>query len=74
MATDLTAEAQLDAVRAAYTAVARSKTDKDDATRVALAFGYSKDDLLDGDDAHMGLSCGNPVATAGIREVRHRSH
>jgi hypothetical protein len=42
-----------------------------DSNRVAKAFGYTADQLQSiPDEAHMGLSCGNPVATASIKEVR----
>jgi hypothetical protein len=41
-----------------------------DANKVAEAFGYTAEQLDSvPDGAHMGLSCGNPVATATIKEV-----
>ena len=41
-----------------------------DANKVAAAFGYTSEQLnAVPDGAHMGLSCGNPVATATIKEV-----
>ena len=41
-----------------------------DANKVAAAFGYTAEELNSvPDGAHMGLSCGNPVATATIKEV-----
>ena len=41
-----------------------------DSQRVAQAFGYSPEELQSVPaEAHMGLSCGNPVATATLREV-----
>ena len=42
--------------------------DKED--DIALAFGYSAKDLRAlPDKANLGLSCGNPVAHANIKEV-----
>lgn len=42
--------------------------DKED--EIALAFGYSAKDLHAlPDKANLGLSCGNPVAHANIKEV-----
>lgn len=41
-----------------------------DAERVANAFGYTSEQLQSvPDEAHIGLSCGNPVAAASIKEV-----
>jgi hypothetical protein len=41
-----------------------------DASNVAKAFGYTEEQLKSVPDAaHMGLSCGNPIATASIKEV-----
>lgn len=41
-----------------------------DAERVASAFGYTPEELKSiPAESHMGLSCGNPVAAASIREV-----
>ncbi|TWT74278.1 arsenite methyltransferase [Allorhodopirellula solitaria] len=54
-----------------YAAVARSGLNNDsDAVRsIASAFGYSADDLKSlPTQANMGVSCGNPLATAGLRE------
>lgn len=53
-----------------YGAVARSSLSNDSAAvrSVAQAFGYSEDDLASlPAQANMGLSCGNPVAIAGLR-------
>lgn len=39
---------------------------------VAKAFGYSEDELADiPKESNLGLSCGNPMAMASIREVSH---
>jgi arsenite methyltransferase len=57
-------------VREKYAAVARSATSGDQAgvRAVAEAFGYTAEELAAVPaDAHMGLSCGNPVATARLR-------
>jgi hypothetical protein len=41
-----------------------------DSQRVAQAFGYTPEELQSVPaEAHMGLSCGNPVAVATLREV-----
>jgi hypothetical protein len=38
---------------------------------LARAFGYSSEDLVSlPEKANLGVSCGNPVAVAGIKEVR----
>jgi len=64
------AEQILESVRAKYGAVAQSTlSSNDDGVRaVAEAFGYSPDELTSiPAAANMGLSCGNPTATANIR-------
>jgi arsenite methyltransferase len=64
------AEQVLDAVRSKYGSVAESKLSNDDAgvKAVAKAFGYSAQELTSiPAGANMGLSCGNPTATAHIR-------
>jgi len=61
----------LDSVRAKYGAVAESSLSSNDAgvTAVAEAFGYTAEELTSiPAEANMGLSCGNPTATAHIRE------
>jgi len=61
----------LHAVQQQYGAVARSGLSNDSAAvrAVAQAFGYSADDLASlPPQANMGLSCGNPVARAGLKE------
>lgn len=58
------------AVQAHYSLCSQGKSDQY-ATTVAEAFGYSKDELQSiPTDANLGLSCGNPVALASLREVR----
>lgn len=38
--------------------------------QVATAFGYNLEDLRSiPEGANLGVSCGNPLATAGLREV-----
>lgn len=67
----MSSESILDAVQDQYGAVARSKLSNDSAAvrSVAQAFGYSTDDLaLLPSQANMGLSCGNPVALAGLQK------
>jgi ubiquinone/menaquinone biosynthesis C-methylase UbiE len=60
----------VDAVQEKYAAVARSALsgDSEGVRRVAEAFGYSPEELESlPAEANMGLSCGNPVATAKLR-------
>jgi SAM-dependent methyltransferase len=58
------------AVKSKYGAVATSglSTDDDGVRAVAEAFGYTPDELASiPAEANMGLSCGNPTATANLR-------
>src|SRR6202046_2946610 len=60
----------LDSVRSKYGAVAESTLSSNDAgvKAVAEAFGYSAEKLTSiPAEANMGLSCGNPTATAHLR-------
>lgn len=42
-----------------------------DSHRVAKAFGYNPEELQSiPSESHMGLSCGNPVAAASLKQVR----
>jgi arsenite methyltransferase len=64
------AEQVLDSVRSKYESVAQSSLSNDHAgvKAVAEAFGYSAEELTSiPAGANMGLSCGNPTATAHIR-------
>jgi SAM-dependent methyltransferase len=64
------AEQVLDSVRSKYGSVAESSLSNDHAgvKAVAEAFGYSAEELTSiPAGANMGLSCGNPTATAHIR-------
>ena len=63
-------EQLLDSVRSKYGAVAESILSSDHAgvKAVAEAFGYSPEELTSiPAEANMGLSCGNPTATAHLR-------
>ena len=65
------AEQVLDSVRSKYGSVAESDLSNDHAgvKAVAEAFGYSAEELTSiPSGANMGLSCGNPTATAHVRE------
>ena len=65
------AEQILDSVRSKYGAVAQSTLSNDDARvkAVAEAFGYTAEELTSiPAGANMGLSCGNPTATAHIKQ------
>src|ERR1700760_143954 len=60
----------LDSVQSKYGAVAESTLSSNDAgvKAVAEAFGYSAEELTSiPAEANMGLSCGNPTATANLR-------
>lgn len=60
----------LDAVKAKYGAVAQSSLSSDHAgvKAVAEAFGYSAEELTSiPAEANLGLSCGNPTATAHLK-------
>jgi ubiquinone/menaquinone biosynthesis C-methylase UbiE len=64
------AEKVLDSVKARYGAVATSTLSNENkgVQAVAEAFGYSAEELASlPADANMGLSCGNPTATAHLR-------
>jgi arsenite methyltransferase len=59
-----------DTVRDKYAAVAKGglSNDSDAVKSVALAFGYTPEELASlPAEANMGLSCGNPVALAALR-------
>lgn len=61
----------IDDVRDQYAGVAKGGlTNQSNAVRsIASAFGYSEDELNQlPAEANMGLSCGNPLALAGLRE------
>jgi SAM-dependent methyltransferase len=60
-----------DAVRKGYGAVAKSglSSEQDGIRGIAIAFGYSAEELASiPAAANMGLSCGNPVAMASLKE------
>ena len=66
----MTTSSVVDQVRANYAAVARSSLSgsQQEVWAVAEAFGYTPEELATiPADANMGLSCGNPVATAHLR-------
>src|SRR5262245_38441699 len=61
----------IDEVRSKYGAVAVSglSNEHDGVRAVAEAFGYTPEELASiPAEANMGLSCGNPTATARLRE------
>lgn len=63
-------ESIVEQVRAKYAAVATSGLTNNHASvaAVAKAFGYSPDELATlPAEVNMGLSCGNPTASAGLR-------
>src|SRR5690348_17860859 len=64
-------EAITEAVKSKYGSVATSglSTDQGGVKAVAEAFGYTPEELASiPAEANMGLSCGNPTATAKLRE------
>ena len=53
-----------------YGSVARAENGTSSAA-IAQAFGYSEEELNSiPKDANLGLSCGNPLAIASLREAR----
>ena len=63
-------EQLLDSVKARYGAIAESKhsSNNDGVSTVAEAFGYTTEELTSiPAEANMGLSCGNPTATAQLK-------
>lgn len=61
----------IDDVRIQYAGVARGELSNDSSAvrSIASAFGYSEDELNQlPTEANMGLSCGNPLAMAGLRK------
>jgi SAM-dependent methyltransferase len=65
------AEQILESVRSKYGAVAESSLSSDNAgvKAVAEAFGYTPEELMSiPAEANMGLSCGNPTATAHLKQ------
>jgi len=68
MATSVT----YDAVNEHYSRLARETTQKPDdrIQKAALSFGYSAEELsVIPEGANLGVSCGNPLALAGLKEV-----
>jgi arsenite methyltransferase len=54
-----------------YGSLARAKTSTAYSNNVATAFGYSEEELSSiPKEANLGLSCGNPLAIASLREAR----
>lgn len=60
-------------VKSYYSQLAKQHhSDEDGRVKVASAFGYSVEQLLDvPPSANLGLSCGNPTDVARINQVRH---
>lgn len=55
-----------------YSSLAREDTtaNEEHIRKVALSFGYNPADLSSiPDGANLGVSCGNPLAVAGLKEV-----
>ncbi|KAF8157807.1 S-adenosyl-L-methionine-dependent methyltransferase [Crassisporium funariophilum] len=68
-ASTLTHDTIVEHVNEAYSAKARSGVATSYAKNVAKAFGYTEEQLESvPDESHLGLSCGNPVAAASIKE------
>jgi arsenite methyltransferase len=56
-----------------YSALAREHDSKnaEHIKKVAESFGYSAEDLAGiPEEANLGVSCGNPLAVAGLKAVR----
>lgn len=53
-----------------YSFAASSGASSEYGRKVATAFGYTEDELVNiPQDANLGLSCGNPLALAKLKEV-----
>ena len=67
-----------DSVQSHYGSCARDtpiSTQGGHSQRVAQAFGYAAEDLANvPEGANLGLSCGNPIALAGLKSVGARSY
>lgn len=62
------------AVQDQYSVAAKSSSDDSYASTVAASFGYSKAELDSiPKDSNLGLSCGNPLVVAGLKEVAFTS-
>lgn len=58
-----------DAVRSHYSTASKGTSDGKYENTVAKAFGYSEEELLSiPEGSNLGLSCGNPLALAALRE------
>jgi arsenite methyltransferase len=69
MATDI-----YQTVNTHYSALARSTSDNaaQHSQKIALSFGYDADDLAAiPEGANLGVSCGNPLAIAGLKAVSY---
>jgi hypothetical protein len=63
-----------DQVNKRYGSITKSSTGQYEQT-VAKAFGYTEEELAGvPEGANLGLSCGNPIALAGLREVCMSMH
>jgi arsenite methyltransferase len=59
------------AVRDRYSSASKGTASGKYESTVAASFGYSGEDLLSvPDGANLGLSCGNPLAIAALKEVK----
>lgn len=60
-------------VKSSYGDIAKktgSSPEQDGGKKIAMAFGYSEEDLLSlPEKTNLGLSCGNPVAYGNVKEV-----
>ena len=58
------------AVQCCYGNIAKNTTQDDSQEKIATAFGYSANDLASlPEKTNLGVSCGNPVAYANMKEV-----
>ena len=58
------------AVQSCYGKIAKNTTQDDSQEKIATAFGYSANDLASlPEKTNLGVSCGNPVAYANMKEV-----
>ena len=63
-------EKTYNAVQCCYGNIAKNTTQDDSQGKIATAFGYSASDLASlPEKTNLGVSCGNPVAYANMKEV-----
>jgi arsenite methyltransferase len=73
----MTSVSSYDSVQTHYSALAREDLAKNKLhiEKIATSFGYTDEDLAAiPKGANLGVSCGNPLALAGLKKVRLQLH